>query len=297
MKDSSLLRILTREIQDLSGDMWLLSLVSWIPIILYTTMWWIFSQGMATDIPIGVVDLDKSRISRSLIRHYDASPSLQVAHSYLSVQNGADDLRADHIYALVVLPSGLEEELITGRPPQVSAFVNSQYLLIGKIINSALLQAQGTYAVKAEAFKNMALSTPLPDAALSAAMPISSQSTPLFNIGKNYAWFLVSAILPALWQIIMVSATVLSLALVKRRYTLASWLNKDAGIRLFVKFSLLGVLFMIQGIFFLVFMYKWLGWPMHGDWTLLVAGLTMTVVASIGCGSLLFSSPGMRPEA
>jgi len=74
-------------------DPWLLSLVSWLPPLCFLIIYWIFSQGLARDLPIGIVDLDQSRLSRGMTRYYDASPTLAVKESYPSAQEGISALR------------------------------------------------------------------------------------------------------------------------------------------------------------------------------------------------------------
>ncbi len=277
-----------REWRVLGCDPWLLSLVSWVPLLLFFLMWAIFSQGIARDLPLGVVDLDKSRISRALIRHYDASPTLATTGHYLDVQEGAAALRAGEICGLVILPANLEKRTMLGRPPAVDAFVNSQFLLIGKLINSALLQAQGTFVGKIEIAKNLATGTPVFARALATAMPIASQVTPFFNSNNNYAQFLVSAMLPAIWQILMVAVTVLSLAAEQRRDGLREWLGASPVKALSAKFLPLILLFWLHGMLFLWGMYIFLGWPMHGNWTLLLFAQLITVCASLAAAALFF---------
>lgn len=288
MPPMSISRLLRRELTDMYNDPWLLSLVTWVPPLLFLVMYWLFSQGIATDLPIGVVDLDKSRMSRSLTRHYDASPSLAVNSGYPSIDSGAEALRSGKIYALAVLPKGLEEETVRRWAPQVSAFVNSQFLLIGNIVNIALTQAHGTFVTKTEVVKNMATGTPVIGVALSSAVPMNKQIIPLFNVNKNYAQFLVSAILPALWQILIIAGTIISMALVKRRYGIGPWLGRSPVSRLATKIGVLTVVFWLHGIFFLTLMYVWLGWPMRGSWPLLLAGQALTVVVSVGVGCVFF---------
>ncbi|MGB3221373.1 MAG: ABC transporter permease [Desulforhopalus sp.] len=280
--------MVTREWRVLLRDPWLVSLVSWVPLLLFFLMWAIFSQGIARDLPVGVVDLDKSRTSRALVRHYDASPALEIAYDYLNVGQGAEGLRTGKIYGLVVIPEDLEKNMILGRPPQVSAFVNNQFLLIGKNVNSALLQAQGTFTAGVETVQKLAAGSPVFDTALSAAVPISTQATPLFNLNQNYAQFLVSAILPAVWQILMVAITVLSLAAENRRKGFGEWLRAFPIKALVAKFIPLILLFWLHGLLFLWIMYIFLGWPMHGNWTLLLFAQLLTVFASISAGSLFF---------
>ncbi len=284
--------LLYREISDLFRDPWLFSVVSWIPLLLYGLMWWIFSAGLAMDIPIGVVDLDRSSISRALVRHYEASPSLTVSDHFLDIHQGSRALKSGKIYALVVLPADLEKLTKRGLPPQVTAFVNSQYLLIGRVVSTALLQAQGTYTTRVEVMKNLTLAPPVIDHALSAALPIATQTTPLFNSGKNYAQFLVSAILPAIWQIVMIIATILSLAFVRRTYSVSTWLGTAPVRSMLSKMFFLGSLFLLHGIFFFSFMYVFLGWPMHGNWQIIILGQILTILASFSVASIIFFLAG-----
>lgn len=277
-----------KELRDLLSDPWLTSLVTWLPLLVMSLMGWIFIEGIATELPIGVVDLDKGRASRALIRHYDVSPSLSVRTDFLDQNEGVAALRAGKIYGLVILPAGLEKETILGRPPQVTAFVNNQFLLIGKIINSALLEAQGRFTAEVEVLENISRSAPVFSMAFSSAIPIGSQMTPLFNIGKNYGQFLLSAIFPALWQIVMVVATVLFLASSHRRYGLSTWLGNRPLSQLFRKLVFFSFIFMAHGAIFLTAIYVWLGWPMHGSWVVLLVAQYLTVWASMAVGCLIY---------
>lgn len=287
-QQTTFIGLCSREVRDLLYDRWLLSLLSWIPPLLLGMMWYIFSQGLATELPVGVVDLDKSALSRSLVRHYNASPSLAVADHYLNEGEAVRDLRTGRIYGLVVIPRGLQEDATKGLPPTVTTFVNNQFLLIGKILNSALFQAHGTFTTRVEVGRNMVTATPIPSQALTSAIPIGSQVTPLFNIGKNYAQFLVSAILPAIWQIVMIAGTILSMALTRRKYGISGWLKHSPYFSLLAKMVVLVTLFMGHGLGYLGFMYGWLGWPMRGDWQVLIAAQLLTAMVSVGIGCLIF---------
>lgn len=282
------LSILARELRLLTGDPLLLSMVSWVPVSLYLIMWLIFCQGVATNIPMGIVDLDNSQISRGLIRQYDASPSITIDKYFISVAQGKEQLQAGKIYGLVVIPDNFEKDVIVGRPPQVTAFVNTQFLLTGKVINSALLEAQTTYSTKVDVVKNMTGHEPVFSMALSAARPIGSQITPLFNSNKDYAQFLLAAIMPAIWQILMVITCILSLAREQREHGLAGWLGETPFSSILAKMVVLGFLFLLSGMFFLYWMYIYLGWPMHGSWPILLYGQILTIIASISMAFLFF---------
>ncbi|MFT5697815.1 MAG: ABC-2 type transport system permease protein [Desulforhopalus sp.] len=288
MSSPSFSNMLRREWRLLFTDPWLCSLITWIPLFLAVLLWSVFAKGIAREMPVGVVDLDRSQVSRSILRNFDASPALHLVASYPNVSEGAVALRAGDIYALLVIPEDLEKKTILGVAPEVTAFVNSQFLLIGKVINSALIQAQSTFTTKIEVKKNLVMGQPVVSAALSSSLPIGTQATALFNINTNYAQFLISAILPALWQILMVAVTVLSFAAETRRDGLQTWLA-DGPIKVTIaKCIPLIAIFWFHGLLFLWGMYIALGWPMHGNWSVLVVALLLTSIASVATASLLF---------
>ena len=92
---------ISREWKLLGSDGWLRALLSWLPIGLFLMLWWIFSAGLPRDLPIGIVDLDNSDISRSLTRQYDAHPGLSVARQYTDTRQGSARMRSGDIIALV----------------------------------------------------------------------------------------------------------------------------------------------------------------------------------------------------
>ena len=280
--------LLRREWKQLLTDPWLCSLITWVPVVLAVMLWSVFAGGIARDLPIGVVDLDNSQVSRSITRNFDSSPALEIVKNYPDIAKGSRALRAGYIYGLVVLPQNLEKDTVLGRAPEVTAFVNSQFLLIGKTINSALLQTLSTFSAKVEVKRNLSTGQSVLSSALSSAIPIGTKVTPLFNLNNNYAQFLISAILPAVWQILMVAITILSFASELRRNGLQAWLSVGPIRAMIVKIIPLITVFWIHGMLFLWGMYIALGWPMHGAWSVLVVALFLTSSASVAVSSLIF---------
>lgn len=272
-------------------DKWLLALVSWLPPMLFLLMYAIFAQGLPRDLAIGVVDLDNSRISRMIVRGYDASPTLKVTKSYTSASEGIADLRGGEIYGLVVIEPDTERDVTLGKAPVVNSFYNSQYLLIGKLVKSALSEAHGTVAAQVEVVKNLQSGTPEVGEALAAAVPVSTQITPLYNINRNYAQFLGSAIIPALWQIFIVMATVYSMAAELRsqgKAGLPVWLGRRPVKALVRKMAPYTLIFWLHGLVFLLGMFVFAQWPMHGSLAYLACAQFLAVCGCQAMGALLF---------
>ncbi|MCM0149748.1 ABC transporter permease [Photobacterium galatheae] len=283
-----LLTAFKRECRIIQQEPWLKAMLFVLPVCLFVLVWWIFSQGIARDLPVGVVDLDQSRLSRGLVRYYDASPTLAVTQQFTSVEEGSAMLRSGDIYALAVIPEALEKETLRGASPSVTVLYNAQFILIAKLVNSAFVSAQATYTAGVDTMKKMAGGVTVPVQALGQALPVRNQITPLFNSNAHYGQFLVSGIIPALWQIFMIATTVMALAVEQRRQGLLPWLAQKPVILLLGKLFPYGLVFMAQGMLFLWGLYVLIGWPMHGSWSILLLAQALMVIACLSMATLFF---------
>ncbi|MEZ8722414.1 ABC transporter permease [Vibrio pomeroyi] len=269
-------------------DKWLLSCLTWIPLLLAASIWLIFSQGIARDLPVAVVDLEHSQISQQFTRLVDASPTLQVTQKYSSVSEAAKAMIERDIYGYVVIPKHFDRDLYLGLNPQVSVFYNSQFILIGKLVNSALLQAQGTFNAQLEVVKQLSHGDTTVQSALGQAVTVQSQITPLFNKNTSYAQFLVSAVIPALWQIMIVVGTILVLTANVRTRGLKAWLSHSPVKSLFSTLTPYVALFLAFGIAFSFWFYRLLEWPFNGSFMALTVAQLLTVISCIIMGCLFF---------
>ncbi len=269
-------------------DKWLLSSLTWIPLLLAASIWLIFSQGIARDLPVAVVDLEHSQISQQFTRLVDASPTLQVTQKYSSASEAAKAMIERDIYGYVVIPRHFDRDLYLGLNPQVSVFYNSQFILIGKLVNSALLQAQGTFNAQLEVVRQLSHGDTTVQSALGQAVTVQSQITPLFNKNTSYAQFLVSAVIPALWQIMIVVGTILILTANVRASGLQAWLSHSPVKALASTLTPYIVLFLGFGIAFSFWFYRLLEWPFNGSFTALTIAQLLTVISCIIMGCLFF---------
>lgn len=272
----------------LRHDHWLLSCLTWVPILVGALLWWIFSQGVLQNLPIGVVDLSHSQFSRQLTRNLDATSALSVTHHYQSITQAKDDLVTSQIYAYVVIPSQLDKEIYRGELPRVTTFYNSQYILVGRLINSAILQAQGTLNAQVEGVKTLAHGGQTPQSAMGQAVPVRTQMMPLFNKNNNYTQFLVSAAVPAVWQIFIVVTTVMILTANYREYGLNRWLHDRPLRHLIATLTPYSIIFLLQGIAYLVCFYQFMQWPMHGKLSVIIIAQAVTVIACIIMGCVFY---------
>ena len=188
----------------------------------------------------------------------------------------------------MVIPKHFDRDIYLGNPPQVSIFYNSQFILVGKLISKAALQAHGTFNAQVGAMKQLAKGNRTALSAFAKTVPVRSQIIPLFNKNSNYAQFLVSAIIPALWQIVIVVSTILFLTANHRIYGLKKMVGEKPLRNLLAMAGFYLPIFLAQGVAFLLFFYICLGWPMEGSLLPLLFAQLVTVIACMIMGNLFF---------
>ncbi|WP_439844303.1 ABC transporter permease [Aeromonas dhakensis] len=262
------------------------ALASWLPLLLMGILCWIFSAGLARDLKVGLVDLDQSVLSRQLAYSLDASAGLKVARQFDSIAEGANALRGGDIYALVVLPDHLERDARQGTQPRVTVFNNGQFILIAKLVNSALAQVVGTLNGQVGVLTAMADGKALPGA-LGQAVPINSQVTALYNLNASYAQFLLSAILPAVWQILVVLYGLNALARTDRLGL--DWTTKGVWFGLWRTLLPHVLIGWGWGLLWTLLLFKGFAYPMHGSWLMLTVGLGLASAACVSMGAFFYA--------
>jgi len=280
-----------RENQLIMASKWQLSLVIWLPIACMLLVYAIFSQGIPRDLAVAVVDQDHSRLSRSLVRYIDANPSLAVTAQVTNLAEGKALMQRGEVYALVHIPREFEKQTYLAMTPAVTTFYNAQYVLIGKLVSSNMAKTFGTFTAQIDAVKTLASGGNLAVIKGSVA-PISTQVNPLYNTSTNYVPFLVTAAIPALWQIFILVSVLLAFGLEYKNKTEHHWFQRADGrvitavIGKLLPYTLFSV---VHGLLFLSFFYGYLSLPMHGNWGYLLLNLVAGVLAGQAIALFIFT--------
>lgn len=281
--------------QALRSQPWLLALAGWLPPLMTLLFIAVFEMGTPQSLPVGVVDLDHTSESRSLQRYLDASPALDMLNPYPSASEGAEALQRGDVLALLIIPRDFGRDLRLSLSPEVVAFYNSQYLLAGKFISSALTQSGMTFAAEAGVALRLGQGYALPQA-VAAAAPVRPQITSLYNSGMSYARFLVTTITPALWQIVIVVATLLTLCWRLEKAPLPATFSARS-IALWQLLTPISLLLWLQGVLMLGLYSYFLGWSPEDSLVWLVAGMALMVLAVQSMATLILSAVANKVRA
>ncbi|MCE9679805.1 ABC transporter permease [Shewanella sp. AS1] len=281
-------QLLRRELKALWQDPWQLALISYIPLLGVLALWWLFSAGVPRQLPVAVVDLDNSQLSRMLLRQLDASPSITPV-DYQSLFDAKAAMQSSNAYAIVLLPRGLSRELITSNQPTIDIRYNGQYLLVGKLLSSQIQLALASGLKQKGLLKQLSHGVPMGQAKINLNL-IETQLTPIYNASTNYLQFLLPPVLLAIVQILAMLVFANALNRELRLNTLAQWFSLGAYRVIVAKLLLFMPLLLLHGLVIFTLLYEYLGLPLAGDyWQLLLAQGVMLLAVWLIVLSIFFA--------
>ncbi|MWV63145.1 ABC transporter permease [Helicobacter saguini] len=173
-----------------------------LPVFLGSLAYSIFFHSIPTNLPVGIIDNDRTTLSNDLAFYIESSPALSVKKYYNSLMEAKRDLDDGVIFGVALIPQNFQANVRKGVGSDVGIYYNAQFVLIGKSINSAFLQILTTFNAVSYVGKNLATDANM-NIAKAKAMPIIPKIQALFNPKNDYAQFLLTIILPCMWQILV----------------------------------------------------------------------------------------------
>ena len=277
------LLVAQRECRWLFRDRVALLLIFGVPLFAFVVLTTVFSHPVIRGLGVTVVDEDRSDASRALTEYVAASPSLHIVDLAGSLSTSAQDIRSGKAISTVYIPPDFEQDLKAGRRPQIVGFYNQQFLTAAGIASSGLSDTLSAAAAVAAPAKRAA---PAP-ASIGA---LSGDTIALVNPQKNYAQFLLRALLPMIIHVVITLAAGYSVGSEFRRRDARAWLESAGGDPVV---ALIGKLAPLFGIFFLIMLAEALSLegvlqiPFKGDLPLVLFAALLLIIAHLSLGALL----------
>ena len=277
------LQVARRECQWLFHDRVALLLIFGVPLFAFVVLTTVFSHPVIRGLGVTVVDEDRSDASRALVEYIAASPSLKIVDRAGTLSTAAQDIRSGKAISAVYIPPDFERDLKANRRPQVVGFYNQQFLTAAGIAASGLSDVLSAAASAAAPAKYAA-------PAAATVGTLTGETIALVNPQKNYAQFLLRALLPMIIHVVITLAAGYSVGSEFRRRDARAWLESAGGDPVV---ALAGKLAPLFGIFLLVmlveplFLEGVLEIHFQGDVLLTVAAACLLIVAHLSLGALL----------
>lgn len=126
-----LLNIAYYETRIIFKDHILLSLLFSVPLLYATVFGFVYTSGILSNVPLAIVDLDQSKLSRELVTSYENSPRFQRVPG-IETQEALDKaMREGKVRAGIVIPEQFEFKLQLHRPSEVLSVYDASNLIWG----------------------------------------------------------------------------------------------------------------------------------------------------------------------
>ena len=168
-----------------------------------------FKAGLPENLPVGVLDLDNSSLSRNFCRQLDATQMGKVI-KYEDFTTARDAMQTGEITSLCVIPQGMNEEVNANRRPVFTYYVNTLYLIGGALSYKNILTMVTLTggAVQREVLRAKGYSE---DAIMGLIQPIVVDEHKIGNAATNYGVYLNNIILPGLLALSIVFVLIYAL--------------------------------------------------------------------------------------
>jgi ABC-2 type transport system permease protein len=294
-----MLRIAKREVALLLNNKTTFIFAVILPFISFLFFNSLLKNGVARDLPITVIDLDNSAISRNVISQLDATPELHVYSTLINQQKGESLIRQGDIYGLVTIPKNFEADLKSGKQTIIVNQYNSNVLLPGGLEFKAFNKVIGT--ISAQIFVQNQLTKGVSfQQAIINYQPVNLENHVLSNPYTNYSYYLNSGFLAYFFQIIIILTTIYSFGN-DLKYFKGNQLLRISNGKLnpiiLGKIIPFTIWFFFVGIIMYYSMFVWQNFPLNGSKTALLIGLFLLIISSQSFGLLIISLSNSFREA
>ncbi|MEG1543325.1 MAG: ABC transporter permease, partial [Tannerellaceae bacterium] len=243
-------------------------------------------EGLPTNLPIAVVDMDNSATSRNLARQLNTMEQTGVILTTTSFSEARREMQKGNVYGIFYIPADFATLAATGKQPNLSFYTNSTYLIAGSLLFRDMKMM--SVLAGASVGKQMGTAKGVPTAQIMGQLqPIVVDTHPIGNPWLNYSVYLNNTLLPGVLQLMIFFVTVFSIGLEIKQGTAREWLGMGGQS---ITVSLLGkllphtVIFTLVGFMCSAVMYGMNAFPLLSGWAPMLSAMFLLVIASQAVG-------------
>ena len=255
----------------------------------------LMDEGLPEDMPVGVVDLDNTSTSRSIIRRLDGFQSSQVVAHYASVAEARHAIQENEIYAFLYIPKGTTEQLLSARRPKISYYYNLASIMSGALLMKDLktISTLGSAAVGQATMRAKGYT---PEQIQTFLQPIRIDLHQIGNPWTNYNAYLTTVFVPGVMMLFMFLISAYSLGMelkFDRGKELLAKADNNIVVAILGKYLPQIMVFLVLIFFYEFYIYYVLHFPHVGGWPMILLLALLQVFGSIGFGIFAF---GLMPS-
>lgn len=273
------------------GAVLILIIAVWIYPLVYSIA---YQNNVVRDVPMAVVNLDNSALSRQLIRMIGATQEIKIARETGDFNEAEQLFRDDAAKGIIVIPANFETKILKGEQTHLGLYCDASYFLIYKESLRGTLRASGTLSAGIE-IKRMMAKGSTTETAIKQRDPLTVKTYMLYNPAGSYG----SYVMPGLILIILQQTLLVGIGMIggARREKQKQLVSSDRHETQAILYVLTGrsLAYFSLSIFNLIFteiiLYQWFGFPDQGAlfdvWLLLIPYLFSVIFMGLTVSLLL----------
>ncbi len=171
-----------------------------------------YRAELLRDVPVVLVDQDRTTASAELARRVDASEAVALTHDAPDMVEATRLVHERRAFGVMLIPDGFERALLRGDQSPVALYADASYFLMYQRVMQGAAVPLRQLGAEIEAGRLIAHGTPRA-VAIAQVSPANQIEVPLFNPVAGYATY----VLPAAFVLILQQTMMMGLALAATR--------------------------------------------------------------------------------
>ena len=260
-----------------------------VPLVSAVMLTSLMGEGLPTDMPVGLVDMDNTTTTRNIARNLDAFQNTRIAHKFADVTEARHAMQRGEIYAFYYFPKGTTEKLLRQEQPKVSFYTNNTYLMAGSLLYKDM-RTMSELASGAATRSVLLAKGATNDQAMAFLQPVAVDAHPIGNPSLNYNVYLSNILIPGMLSLMIFFVTVFSIGQEIKESHGRAMLVHTRGVAwkaLYGKLIAQAALLLPVAWALGAYLYGYLHFPCQCGWLTMLGVLSLFVFASQGMGVLM----------
>lgn len=233
----------------------------------------IYLKKTETQVPIAVVDEDRSTLSREMIRDLDGHQMMAVTEIASDIDAAFHRFRRLDVQGIVYIPAGFQRGLARGEGADLKVYLNASRFLVANDINKAVTETAATIGagVRLRYLQARGYSE---RQAMALVEPLRTDLRPVFNTTDTYGDFLLPGVLMLILQQTFLFSLSQSIGREREKKTLAELLRAAGGdtrLAMIGKGTFYLLLFGVYTMFVFAVVFSFMRLPLTGSLSALIA--------------------------
>ena len=261
-------------------------------VFFFTTM---LDDGVALDLPVGVVDQDNSTTSRGLVRNLDAMQSSRVVYRFANITEARNAMQEGKVYAYIYIPEGTASELLSGRQPKISYYYTMTCMTAGSMAMKDM-KTIGSLGSAAVGQSTLAAKGASPQQIKAALQPVTIDAHMIANPQGSYNYSLTTVFVPGILMLFMALLAAYAVGMEMKFDTGKDWLrtaDDNIVVAILGKYIVHALIFLLVIFFYQYYIFGVLHFPRLGGVWSIVRLCLLQVAGGLGFGIFAF---GLMPS-